>query len=213
MVAPAEALAHVPNELSPEEAAPLLCAGLTTYNSLRNSGARAADLVAVLGVGGLGHLAIQFSSKMGFETVAVARGKEKEALARKLGAVHYIDSETQNPAQELTKLGGAKSIIATATDSKAMMAVLGGLSVNGKFMVLGVPRDPLEVPVSLLIPGRRSIMGWYSGTSIDSEDTLSFSVLTGVRSMNEVFPLESVTEAYERMITGKARFRVVLKTG
>ena len=213
MVAPAEALARIPNELSPEEAAPLLCAGLTTYNSLRNSGARAGDLVAVLGVGGLGHLAIQFSSKMGFETVAVGRGKEKEALARKLGAVHYIDSQTQNPAQELAKLGGATSIIATATDSKAMMAVLSGLSVNGKFMVLGVPHDPLEVPVSLLIPGRRSIMGWYSGTSIDSEDTLSFSALTGVRSMNEVFPLESVTEAYERMITGKARFRAVLKTG
>jgi D-arabinose 1-dehydrogenase-like Zn-dependent alcohol dehydrogenase len=213
MVASAEALARIPNELSAEEAAPLLCAGLTTYNSLRNSGARAGDLVAVLGVGGLGHLAIQFSSKMGFETVAVGRGKEKEPLARKLGAVHYIDSQTQNPAQELTKLGGAKSIIATATDSKAMMAVLGGLSVNGKFMVLGVPRDPLDVPVSLLIPGRRSIMGWYSGTSIDSEDTLSFSALTGVRSMNEVFPLESVTEAYERMITGKARFRAVLKTG
>ncbi len=213
MVASAEALARIPNELSAEEAAPLLCAGLTTYNSLRNSGARAGDLVAVLGIGGLGHLAIQFSSKMGFETVAVGRGKEKEPLARKLGAIHYIDSQTQNPAQELTKLGGATSIIATATDSKAMIAVLGGLSVNGKFMVLGVPRDPLEVPVSLLIPGRRSIMGWYSGTSIDSEDTLSFSALTGVRSMNEVFPLESVTEAYERMITGKARFRAVLKTG
>jgi len=211
MLAPAEALARIPNELSPEEAAPLRCAGVTTYNSLRNCGARAGDLVAVLGVGGLGHLAVQFSAKMGFETVAVARGSEKEPLARKLGAVHYVDSQTKNPAEELSKLGGAKSIIATVTDAKAMTAALGGLGVNGVFMVLGVPRDPLEVPVYLLMPGRRSILGWYSGTSIDSEDTLSFSVLTGVRSMNEVFPFESVNEAYERMISGKARFRAVLK--
>lgn len=213
MIAPVAALVNVPRELSAEEAAPLLCAGVTTYNSLRSSGARPGDLVSVLGVGGLGHLAIQFASKMGFRTVAIARGKDKESLARKLGAMHCVDSQTENPAQELAKLGGAKSIIATATDAKAMGAIVGGLSVNGKLMVLGTPHDPLEVPVASLIPGRRSIMGWYSGTSIDSEDTLSFSVLTGVRSMNEVFPLERVAEAYGHMITGRARFRVVLKTG
>ena len=213
MLAPVEALARIPNELLPEEAAPLLCAGVTTYNSLRNCGARPGDLVAVLGVGGLGHLAVQFSSKMGFETVAVARGGEKEPLARKLGAVHYIDSQTKSPAEELSKLGGAKSIIATVTDAKAMTTTIGGLAANGNFMVIGVPRDPLEVPAYLLISGRRSVRGWYAGTSIDSEDTLSFSVLTGVRSMNEVFPLESVNDGYERMITGKARFRIVLKIG
>jgi D-arabinose 1-dehydrogenase-like Zn-dependent alcohol dehydrogenase len=212
MFASAEALARIPDGLTAEEAAPLLCAGLTTYNSLRNSDTRAGDLVAVLGVGGLGHLAVQFSSKMGFETAAIARGSEKEPLARKLGAKHYINSQMQNPSEELAKLGGAKTIIATVTDAKAMTAVLGGLSVKGKLMVLGAPSNPLEVPASLLIPGRRTIMGWYSGTSIDSEDTLSFSLLNGVRSMNEVFTLDSVTEAYERMISGKARFRVVLKT-
>jgi len=213
MIAPAQALARIPTKLSPEEAAPLLCAGVTTYNSLRNCGARAGDLVAVLGVGGLGHLAVQFSSKMGFETVAVARGDEKEPLARRLGAAHYIDSRTKNPAEELSKLGGAKSIIATVTDAKAMASALGGLGVNGRFMVVGVPSVPLEVPAYLLISGRRTVMGWYAGTSIDSEDTLSFSVLAGVRSMNEIFPLESVNEGYERMLTGKARFRVVLKVG
>ena len=212
MIAPAEALANIPMELSAEEAAPLLCAGVTTYNSLRNSNARAGDIVAVLGVGGLGHLAVQFACKMGFETVAIARGKDKEPLARKLGAMHYIDSESQNPAQELTKLGGAKTIIATATDAKAMNAVIGGLSVCGEMLVLGVPSDPLEVPVQPLVAGRRSIKGWYSGTSIDSEDTLSFSAQTGVRSMNEIFSLNDVTAAYERMISGEARFRVVLKT-
>jgi len=212
MIAPVTALAKVPTELSAVEAAPLLCAGVTTFNSLRNSGATPGDLVSVVGVGGLGHLAVQFASKMGFRTVAVARGKDKEPLARKLGAVHYVDSQTQNPAEELGKLGGAKVIVSTVTEAKAIEAVVGGLGVNGKLMVLGVPHDPLQVPVGPLVFGRRSIMGWYSGTSIDSEDTLSFSVLTGVRSMNEVFPLERVTEAYEQMISGRARFRVVLKT-
>ena len=211
MLAAATALVNIPAELSAEEAAPLLCAGVTTYNSLRNCGAKAGDLVAVLGIGGLGHLAVQFASKMGFETIAIARGKDKESLAKQLGAVRYIDSQSQDPAQELSKLGGAKTIIATATDAKAMEAVIGGLSVYGKLMVLGAPHDPLEVPAGPLIAGRRSIMGWYSGTSIDSEDTLSFSVLTGVKSMNEVFPLEQVTAAYDHMISGKARFRVVLK--
>jgi len=212
MIAPTKAVANLPKELSSEEAAPLLCAGVTTYNALRNSGAKAGDRVAVVGVRGLGHLAVQFACKMGFETVAIARGADKEPLARKLGATNYIDSQSENPAQELAKLGGAKIIIATVTDAKAMEAVLGGLGVNGKLTVLGAPHDPLNVPVGPLISGRRSIIGWYSGTSIDSEDTLRFSVLTGVRSMNEVFPLKQAAAAYEQMISGKARFRVVLRT-
>lgn len=213
MVAPAVALALIPDELSDEEAAPLMCAGITTFNSLRNSGARPGDTVAILGIGGLGHLAVQFAVKMGFRTIAIARGADKEALARKLGAHHYIDSRAQDPASELQKFGGASIILATVTNGKAMSAVLGGLGVNGKFMVLGAADASLEVPPLLLITGRRSVMGWYSGTSIDSEDTLSFSVLAGVRAMIEVYPLERAAEAYEQMMSGKARFRVVLKTG
>jgi D-arabinose 1-dehydrogenase-like Zn-dependent alcohol dehydrogenase len=213
MIAPAEALALVPDELSAVEAGPLVCAGLTTFNSLRNSGARPGDLVAILGVGGLGHLGVQFAAKMGFKTVAIARGGDKERLARQLGALHYIDSHRQDAAAELTKLGGARVILATVTSGKAMSAVLGGLGVNGKLIVLGASAELLEVPGVLLIGGRRSIMGWPAGTSIDSQDTLAFSVLTGVRSMNEVFPLERAAEAYELMMSGKARFRVVLTTG
>jgi alcohol dehydrogenase/propanol-preferring alcohol dehydrogenase len=211
MVAPSSALALVPEELSPVEAGPLMCAGVTTFNSLRNSGARPGDTVAVLGVGGLGHLGVQFAAKMGFKTVAIARGRDKEPLARELGAGHYIDSQAQDPAAALTKLGGAKVILATVTNGEAMTAVLGGLGVNGKLMILGAPAS-LEVSPFLLIGGRRSVMGWYSGTSIDSQETLSFSALNGVRSMNEVFPLERATEGYERMMSGKARFRVVLQT-
>jgi hypothetical protein len=180
-------------------------------NSLRNSGARPGDVVAILGVGGLGHLGVQFAAEMGFRTVAIARGRDKEPLARKLGAQHYIDSQAQDAAAELIKLGGARVILATATSSKAMSAVLSGLGVNGKLMVIGAAAEPLEVPPLLLIMGRRAIVGWPSGTSIDSQDTLSFSALTGVRAMNEVFPLERVTEAYELMMSGKARFRVVLR--
>jgi D-arabinose 1-dehydrogenase-like Zn-dependent alcohol dehydrogenase len=213
MIARAEALALIPAELSAVEAGPLMCAGITTFNALRHSGAQPGDLVAILGVGGLGHLAVQFAAKMGFKTVAIARGKDKEALARKLGAQHYIDSQAQDAGTELIKLGGAAVILATVTNGNAMSAVLGGLGANGKLIVLGAANEPLEVPALLLITGRRSVMGWYSGTSIDSQDTLSFSVLTGVRSMVEVFPLERVTEAYERMMSGKARFRVVLTTG
>jgi D-arabinose 1-dehydrogenase-like Zn-dependent alcohol dehydrogenase len=213
MVAPAGALANIPDELSAVEAGPLVCAGITTFNSLRHSDARPGDVVAVLGVGGLGHLGVQFSAKMGFKTIAIARGSDKEAFARKLGASHYIDSQSQDPAAELNKLGGARVILATVTSGKAMSAVLGGLGVNGKLVILGAPAEPLEVPALPLIGGRRSIAGWPSGTSIDSQDTLSFSVLTGVRSMNEVFPLERAAEAYERMMSGKARFRVVLETG
>jgi D-arabinose 1-dehydrogenase-like Zn-dependent alcohol dehydrogenase len=212
MVAPAVALARLPEGLSAVEAAPLMCAGLTTFNALRNSGARPGDVVAVLGVGGLGHLGVQYAVKMGFKTVAIARGKDKEALARKLGAWHYIDSQAQDPAAELIKLGGARVILATVTNGEAMGAALGGLGVHGTLMVLGAPPS-LAVSPGLLIGGRRSIQGWYSGTSIDSQDTLSYSVLSGVRSMNEVFPLERATEAYEHMMSGKARFRVVLTTG
>jgi len=211
MVAPAIALARVPEDLSPVPIAPLMCAGVTTFNALRNSGARAGDLVAVLGIGGLGHLGAQFAAKMGFKTVAIARGKDKEALARKLGAVDYIDSQQQNPAEELTKLGGAQVVIATVTNADAMTAVLGGLAPNGVLMVIGAPTSPLSVdPISLLL-AQRSVKGWYSGTSIDSQDTLKFSARTGVESMNEVFPFERVAEAYDRMMSGKARFRVVLK--
>ena len=213
MIARAQALALIPAELSAVEAGPLMCAGITTFNGLRNSGARPGDLVAILGIGGLGHLAVQFAAQMGFQTVAIARGADKEALARKLGAHHYIDSQAKDPGAELLKLGGASVIVATVTNGKAMSAVLPGLGANGKLLILGAADEPLAVPALLLITGRRSVAGWYSGTSIDSEDTLNFSVLTGVRSMIEVFPLEQVNEAYARMMSGQARFRVVLTTG
>lgn len=209
MVAPDIALALVPDDLKPVEAAPLMCAGITTYNALRNSGARAGDLVAVLGLGGLGHLGVQYAAKMGFRTVGIARGKDKEALAQKLGARHYIDSQAQDPAAELQKLGGAKVIIATVTSGQAMSAVQAGLGPNGTLLVIGAA-DSLSVSPLLLISGQRSIKGWYSGTAVDSQDTLAFSVLSGVRSMNETYPLERVAEAYDRMLSGKARFRVVL---
>jgi D-arabinose 1-dehydrogenase-like Zn-dependent alcohol dehydrogenase len=210
VIVPTSALAVIPEGLSAVDAAPLMCAGITTFNSLRNSGARPGETVAVLGVGGLGHLGIQFAAKMGFRTVAIARGRDKEPLARKLGAWDYIDSEARDPAAELVKLGGARVIVATVTSGKAMSAVIGGLGVNGKLIVLGAAAEPLQVSASLLIGGRRSITGWPSGTSIDSQDTLAFSALTGVRPMTEVFPLERAAEAYERMMSGKARFRVVL---
>jgi D-arabinose 1-dehydrogenase-like Zn-dependent alcohol dehydrogenase len=213
MIAPAGALALLPEALSAVDAGPLMCAGITTFNSLRNSGARPGDLVAVLGIGGLGHLGIQFAAKMGFKTVAIARGKDKEPLVRKLGASHYIDNQTQDAAAELAKLGGAKVILATVTSGKAMSAVLGGLGVNGKLIIVGAADEPLEVNAGLFIAGRRSIVGWPSGNSIDSQDTLSFSMVTGVRAMTEVFPLERAAEAYEHMMSGKARFRAVLTTG
>jgi D-arabinose 1-dehydrogenase-like Zn-dependent alcohol dehydrogenase len=212
MVAPAVAVALVPDDLSPVDAAPLMCAGITTYNALRNSGARAGDLVAVHGLGGLGHLGVQYAVKMGFKTVGIARGQDKEALARKLGAHHYIDSQAEDPAAALQKLGGAKAIIATVTAGEAMSAVQGGLGINGTMMVIGAAQSMTVSPLFLL-SGRRAVKGWYSGTAADSQDTLKFSVLTGVRSMNEVYPLEKVNEAYDRMAGGKARFRVVLTTG
>jgi D-arabinose 1-dehydrogenase-like Zn-dependent alcohol dehydrogenase len=210
MVAPFESLAAVPEELSAEEAAPLLCAGITTFNSLRNSGVRAGDLVAVLGVGGLGHLGVQFAAKMGCHTVAVARGQDKAAFAKKLGAQHYIDSTVQDVAAELRKLGGAQIILATVADAKSMSAALPGLAVGGKLVVLGVSPEPIEVSSVLLISGRRSVAGWPSGTSADSEDTLNFSVMANVRPLIEKFPLDRAAEAYARMLEGKARFRVVL---
>jgi len=210
MITPAVALALVPIELSAAEAGPLLCAGITTFNALRHSGAQAGDLVAILGIGGLGHLGVQFAAKMGFRTVAIARGKDKAALAKELGAKIYIDSEAQNPAEELSKLGGARVILATVTSGKAMSAAAGGLGLNGKMIVVGAADEPIQVPAYLLIGGRRLVTGWPSGTSIDSQDTLAFSAQSGVRSRNEIFPLERAAEAYERMMSGKARFRVVL---
>jgi D-arabinose 1-dehydrogenase-like Zn-dependent alcohol dehydrogenase len=212
MIAPAEALALIPPELTPVEAGPLMCAGITTFNPLRHSGARPGDLVAILGIGGLGHLGVQFAAKMGFKTIAIARGRDKEPLARQLGAWQYIDSQSQDVAAELAKLGGAKVVLATVTSAKAMAATLGGLGVNGKLLILGAAADLLEVPPVALILRRLAIAGWPSGTSSDSQDAMAFSVLTSVRSMNEVYPLEHAAEAYERMMSGKARFRVVLTT-
>lgn len=213
MIAPAAVLAPIPEALSAVDAAPIMCAGITTFNALRHSGARAGDTVAVLGLGGLGHLALQFAAKMGFRTVAIARGRDKEPLAENLGALHYIDSREQDVVGELVELGGARVIVATATSGKAMSAALGGLSVNGKLIVLGAAPDPLEVNAGLLLAGRRSIVGWPSGTSLDSRDALAFCALSGVRAMTEVFPLERAADAYDLMMSGKARFRVVLTTG
>jgi D-arabinose 1-dehydrogenase-like Zn-dependent alcohol dehydrogenase len=209
LVAPASAVASVPAGLSPVDSAPLLCAGITTFNALRNSGARAGDLVAIHGLGGLGHLAVQYAAKMGFYTVVVARGQDKGPLARQLGADAYIDSQAQDPAAQLVRLGGARVILATVTNAEAMSTVLGGLGIGGELLVIGAVGT---IPVSgmQLLMGRRAVRGWYSGTAIDSQDTLRFSARTGVRSMNEAYPLERVGEAYERMISGKARFRVVL---
>ena len=207
---PAVALARIPDALSPVEAAPLMDAGVTTFMGLRHSGARPGDLVAVLGVGGLGHLGVQFAAKMGFDTVAIARGADKEAFVKKLGARVYIDSEKQDPAAELKRLGGAQAILATATSGAAMTAAIGGLGVDGRLEVVGAPQDPLQVPAGALIFGRRSVAGWASGRPIDSEETMAFAVRTGVRSMNELYPLDRAAEAYDRMMSGKARFRVVL---
>jgi D-arabinose 1-dehydrogenase-like Zn-dependent alcohol dehydrogenase len=212
-IAQAEALAAIPDKLTAAEAAPLLCAGVTTYNSLRTSGARAGDLVAILGLGGLGHLGVQFAAKMGFRPVGIARGKDKAALAEKLGAAVYIDSSAQDPAAELQKLGGAKVILATASSSAAMMAVFGGLGIAGKLIVVGADMAPLQIPPVALLGKRLTIQGWPSGTAMDSQDTMNFCALTGVRSMNETFPFEKASEAFDRMSSGNARFRVVLTTG
>jgi D-arabinose 1-dehydrogenase-like Zn-dependent alcohol dehydrogenase len=213
MLAPADALALIPDELAAVDAAPLLCAGVTTFDALRKSGALAGDVVAVLGIGGLGHLGLQFAAKMGYHTVAIARGAEKEPLARQLGAHIYLDSQTKDVAAELTKLGGAKTILATVTSGKAMSAIIPGLAVRGKLIVLGVGMDPIEVSPLDLIGGSRSVVGHASGASIDSQDTLSFSALTGVRPTIETMPLERAAEAYDKMMRNEARFRMVLTTG
>ena len=213
MVAPQEALARMPDDLSDVDAAPLLCAGITTFNALRRSGAIAGDVVAILGIGGLGHLGVQYARKMGFVTVAIARGEDKAPLAKQLGAHHYIDSNAQNVAEALQALGGASVILATATSGKAMSAAIGGLGVNGKLIMVGVSEEPVEVPITQFIMGRNSVQGWPSGTAADSQETLAFSALSGVKPMIEEYPLTRAAEAYERMMSGKARFRVVLVPG
>src|ERR1039458_8425904 len=210
MLAPAEAVAAIPDELPAAEAAPLLCAGITVFNALRHSGARPGDLVAIQGIGGLGHLGIQYARQMGFRTFAIGRGKDKEALARKLGAAHYVDSAAGDPSAELKKFGGASVILATAPDSKSISALFNGLSSNGKLVVVGAGADPLAVTPIQLIVGSKTLQGWASGIATDSEDTMQFSTLSGVRPMIEKYPLEKAAEAYDQVISGRARFRVVL---
>jgi len=210
MLAPIDALAAIPDSLSDVEAAPLLCAGITTYNALRHSGAMPGDLVAVQGIGGLGHLGIQFANKFGYKVAAIGRGSENAALAKKLGASVYVDSKATNAAEALQQLGGAQVILSTAPSSKAMSELFDGLGPNGKFMVIGAAFDPIEVTPIQLISGSRSLQGWASGTAADSEDTLRFAEQSGVRPMIETYPLEKAAEAYARMISGEAQFRVVL---
>jgi D-arabinose 1-dehydrogenase-like Zn-dependent alcohol dehydrogenase len=210
MVAPIEALTAIPEGLSDAEAAPLLCAGITTYNALRHSGALPGDLVAVLGIGGLGHLGVQFANKFGYKVAAIGRGAENEGLAKKLGASVYIDSKSTDAAGALQKLGGARVILSTAPSSKAMSELINGLGPNGKLMVVGVAAEPIEVTPVQLVNGSHTIQGWASGTPADAEDTLRFAELSGVRPMIETYPLEKAAEAYARMMSGKAQFRVVL---
>jgi D-arabinose 1-dehydrogenase-like Zn-dependent alcohol dehydrogenase len=210
VVAPASALAAIPDELGDAEAAPLLCAGVTTFNALRRSGAMPGDVVAILGIGGLGHLGVQFANKLGFRTVAIARGADKEGLARKLGAHHYIDNATEDVAVALNRLGGARAVLATVTSAKAMTPVIEGLAVHGRLIVIGVDAEPIEVTSLQLIGASRSIVGHAAGASIDSQDTLAFSALSGVRPMIETLPLARAPEAYARMMRGDARFRMVL---
>ena len=213
VLVPFEGLALIPEELTAVDAGPLMCAGITTFNSLRNSGARGGDTVAVLGIGGLGHLGVQFASKMGFRTIAIARGKDKEPLARQLGAHHYVDSQAGDPSEALQKLGGAKIVLATATSAEAMAATIAGLGLDGRLIVLGADFKPMSLVTASLIGRRSGIYGWPSGSSIDSEDTMKFSAMNGVRPMTETFPLEKAAEAYDRMMSNKARFRVVITTG
>ncbi|HEV8148487.1 MAG TPA: alcohol dehydrogenase [Bryobacteraceae bacterium] len=210
MVAPAQSLAPIPDELSAVEAGPLMCAGITTFNALRHAGASAGDVVAVQAIGGLGHLGIQYARKLGFQTVAISRGADSRDLALKLGAHAYIDSTAQNPAEELQKLGGAKAILATSPSGSAMSALVEGLSANGTLLVVGAGPDKIEVAPFQLISGQKRIQGWYSGTAADSEDTLRFSAMSGVRAMIEEFPLADAQKAFDRMMSGKAQFRVVL---
>jgi D-arabinose 1-dehydrogenase-like Zn-dependent alcohol dehydrogenase len=213
VIAPANALALIPDDLADVDAAPLMCAGVTTFNSLRHSGAKAGDLVAILGIGGLGHLGVQFAAKAGYHTVAVARGADKGPLAKELGAHDYIDSTATDFAADLQKLGGAAVILSTLTDADTLAKAVGGLGPNGKLIIVGVPEKQFEVSAVPLIMGNREIRGWASGTGMDSEDTLNFSALTGVKPKIEIYPLEKAPEAFARMESGKARFRVVLTTG
>ncbi len=213
VVVPADAVALIPDDLPADEAAPLLCAGLTVFNALRNSGARGGDLVAVQGIGGLGHLGIQYARQLGFRTVAIGRGGDKQALARKLGAHEYVDTSAGDPAQALQKMGGAQVVLATAPDSKSISALVNGLATRGTLMVVGASFESLTVAPLQLIPGSKSIRGWASGTARDSQDALEFSAFSGVRPMIERFPLEKAADAYQQMISGKARFRVVLTMG
>jgi D-arabinose 1-dehydrogenase-like Zn-dependent alcohol dehydrogenase len=213
MIAPITSLAAIPDDLPAEEAGPFMCAGVTVFNAMRNSGARAGDLVAVHGIGGLGHLGIQYARQMGFETVAINRGNDKESLARKLGAHHYIDATAKDVVAELQKLGGANLILATAPNAQAISAIIEGLAPSGKLLIPAAPTEPLTISAMPLIMGRRSLGGWYSGTAMDSQDTLEFSKLSGVHPMIEKFPLSRVAEAYEQMIAGKVRFRAVLTMG
>src|SRR6201997_684317 len=210
MLAPVEALVTMPDSLGAVEAAPLLCAGITTFNALRHSGALPSDLVAVQGIGGLGHLGIQFANKFGYKVAAIGRGSENATLAKKLGATLYIDSKATNAAEELQKLGGAQVILATAPNSKAMSELIDGLGPNGELMVIGATFEPIEVTPIQLIMGSKTIQGWAAGTAADSEDTLNFAELSGVRAMIETYPLEKAAEGYARMMSGKAQFRVVL---
>jgi D-arabinose 1-dehydrogenase-like Zn-dependent alcohol dehydrogenase len=210
MLARHEAVARIPDDLDAAEAGPLLCAGVTTFNSLRHSGATVGDLVGVQGIGGLGHLGVQFAAKAGYRVAAIGRGPENAALAKKLGASVYIDTNAANPADELQKLGGAKVILATAPNAKAIAALIGGLGVGGKLLIVGAPFEPMEVSVVSLITARRDIQGWPGGSAMDSEDTLRFSSQTGVKAMIEKYPLEKANEAFARMMSGKAQFRVVL---
>jgi D-arabinose 1-dehydrogenase-like Zn-dependent alcohol dehydrogenase len=211
VLVPMEALARIPDALTPEEAAPLMCAGITTFNALRKSGARSGDLVAIQGIGGLGHLGVQFASKFGFETVAIGRGQEKRELAMKLGARTYLDTGSQDVAKELTAMGGARVILATAPDGKAMGSLVDGLGVDGKLVLVGASYEPFALTSVQLLMARKSVTGWPSGTSIDSEDTLRFAAAEGIRPMIETFPLERAEQAFERMMSGKVRFRSVLK--
>ena len=210
MVAPVEALARMPASLDAAEAAPLMCAGLTTFNALRHSGALPSDLVAIQGIGGLGHLGIQFAKKFGYRVAAVGRGPENAVLAKKLGADVYIDSVATDAAAELQKLGGARVILATAPSGKSMSALVGGLGANGTLLVVGAEMDPIEVPPNQLLFGKKRIQGWLAGIPTDSEDTLRFAAMTGIRPMIEQYPLAKAAEGYARMMSGKAAFRVVL---
>jgi D-arabinose 1-dehydrogenase-like Zn-dependent alcohol dehydrogenase len=210
VIAPAEAIALIPDNLPADEAGPFMCAGVTVFNALRNSGARPGEVVAVQGIGGLGHLGVQYARRMGFQTVALGRGKDKEPLAKELGAHHYVDSDVVDPVKELQKLGGARVILATAPSAKAISAVVEGLSPGGHLLVPAAPGDPLSISMMPMIAGRRSVSGWYSGTARDSQDTLEFSALSDVHPMIEKFPLSRAAEAYERMHSGKVRFRAVL---